>query len=78
MARPTNETTARGARLPTEKRVLHGDRTGAEIWQLTSAPSNNHAPHFLNPAWAGPRHDRRELVDVARAFEAFAGTALPT
>ena len=56
----TSETTTRaspGSLLPSEKRVLADDRTGAEIWQLTAAPCINHAPYFLNPAWAGARRD---------------------
>jgi oligogalacturonide lyase len=47
----------RGTRLAPEKRVLRDARTGALIWQLTDAPCINHAPYFLNPAWAGPRRD---------------------
>ena len=43
--------------LPTEKRVLQDEKTGAAIWQLTNAPCVNHAPYFLNPAWAGANHD---------------------
>lgn len=43
--------------LPTEKRVLRDEQTGAVIWQLTDAPCVNHAPYFLNPAWAGAGHD---------------------
>ena len=43
--------------LPTEKRVLQDKQTGAAIWQLTNAPCVNHAPYFLNPAWAGANHD---------------------
>ena len=43
--------------LPTEKQVLQDKQTGAAIWQLTNAPCVNHAPYFLNPAWAGANHD---------------------
>lgn len=38
--------------LPSEKKVFQDPRTGAEVWQLTDAPCINHAPYFLNPAWA--------------------------
>jgi oligogalacturonide lyase len=43
--------------LPPEKRVTWDARTGVEVWQLTDGPCINHAPYFLNPAWAGQRRD---------------------
>jgi oligogalacturonide lyase len=55
--RERNGGVGRGARLPSERRVRRDPRTGAEIWQLTDAPCVNHAPYFLNPAWAGARRD---------------------
>jgi len=42
-----------------ERRVFHDARTGAELWQLTATPCVNHAPYFLNPAWAFPRGPTR-------------------
>jgi oligogalacturonide lyase len=76
----TSETTAhpaRGARLPTEKRVLADPRTGAEIWQLTAAPCISHAPYFLNPAWAGARRDLLVITSYRAGGPDLFGVRLP-
>jgi oligogalacturonide lyase len=46
---------AAGDRFPAEWRRWEDAATGAQIIQLTGAPCINHAPYFLNQAWAFPR-----------------------
>ena len=50
-----------GDRYPSERREFVAAETGTTIVQLTAAPCINHAPYFLNQAWAlthgtGQRH----------------------
>jgi oligogalacturonide lyase len=66
-----------GTRLPAEKKVLRDERTGAVIWQLTDAPCVNHAPYFLNPAWAGPRHDMLIITSYRDGSPNLYGIQLP-
>ena len=63
--------------LPTEKRVLQDEQTGAAIWQLTNAPCVNHAPYFLNPAWAGANHDMLIITSYRAGAPNLYGIQLP-
>ena len=63
--------------LPTEKRVLQDKQTGAAIWQLTNAPCVNHAPYFLNPAWAGANHDMLIITSYRAGVPNLYGIQLP-
>lgn len=67
----------RGAPLPPEKRVLRDARTGVVVWQLTGAPCINHAPYFLNPAWAGPRRDLLVITSYRAGGPDLYGIRLP-
>src|SRR5205823_3871940 len=67
----------RRARLPSEKRVLRDPRTGVTIWQLTDAHCINHAPYFLNPAWAGPRRDLLVITSYRTGGPNLFGVQLP-
>jgi oligogalacturonide lyase len=66
-----------GTWLPSEKRVTRDARTGVEIWQLTDAPCINHAPYFLNPAWAGAQHDLLVLTSYRSGSPDLYGARLP-
>ncbi|MBI3973047.1 MAG: PD40 domain-containing protein [Chloroflexi bacterium] len=44
-----------GDRFPPERRAWVEPETGTAIVQLTNTPCINHAPYFLNQAWAFPR-----------------------
>lgn len=57
--------------------MLRDERTGAEIWQLTSAPCINHAPYFLSPAWAGPNHDLLVITSYRDGGPDLYGVRLP-
>lgn len=46
-----------GDRYPPERREYVEPETGTTVVQLTDAPCINHAPYFLNQAWAFP-HER--------------------
>ena len=48
-----------GDRFPSERREFVDPDTGAAIVQLTDAPCINHAPYFLNLAWAVPEGGER-------------------
>ena len=65
------------AQLPTEKQVLQDEQTGAAIWQLTNAPCVNHAPYFLNPAWAGANHDMLIITSYRAGAPNLYGIQLP-
>jgi oligogalacturonide lyase len=43
-----------GDRYPSERREFADPETGTTIVQVTDAPCINHAPYFLNQAWASP------------------------
>ena len=55
--------------LPTEKRVLQDEQTGAAIWQLTNAPCVNHAAVLPQSGLGGrqPRHAHHHVVSRRRA-----------
>jgi oligogalacturonide lyase len=57
---------AAGDRYPAEWRRWEDPATGAHITQLTSARCINHAPYFLNQAWAFP-HGRDVDRDASGA-----------
>ena len=64
--------------LPTEKRVLQDKQVRRyAIWQLTNAPCVNHAPYFLNPAWAGANHDMLIITSYRAGAPNLYGIQLP-
>ena len=69
--------TTTATQLPTEKKVLQDEQTGATIWQLTNAPCVNHAPYFLNPAWAGANHDMLIITSYRAGAPNLYGIQLP-
>lgn len=69
--------TDRQERLRPEKRVFRDTRTDHLIWQLTDCPCINHAPYFLNPAWAGPQHDLLVITSYRAGHPDLYGIQLP-
>src|SRR5262245_36394337 len=54
---------AAGERYPPEWHRWEDPATGAQITQLTSARCINHAPYFLNQAWAFPHGSHADGSD---------------
>lgn len=51
-----------GRRSPSERRELRDEKTGARLWQITTAEAMHHHFYFTNPSWPD---DPRELYFIS-------------
>src|SRR5438105_775431 len=67
-----------GDRCSSERRELVDPQSGTRVVQLTNAACINHAPYFLNQAWAFPHGRDREEGSGPAGASATSPTATPT